>query len=113
MWLTIHLQNTINGHTDVCMGAVMTNCSKLAEHLHFMQKAVGAIPSPFDAYLVIRGIKTLHLRMKAHFKNGLAVAKLKIVWFESPSNPILKVVDIQEITKQIKSFSKNILVCCG
>lgn len=65
----------------------MTNCTKLAEHLHFMQKgnffliiynlfkAVGAIPSSFDSYLVYRGIKTLHLRMKAHFENGLAVAK--------------------------------------
>lgn len=53
----------------------MTNCPKLDKHLHFMQIAVGAIPSSFDAYLVIRGIKTLHLRMKAHFENGLAVAK--------------------------------------
>ena len=85
----------INGHCDVLMGGAVTNCKKIADKLHFMQKAVGAVPSAFDSYLVIRGIKTLHLRMKAHFENGLAVAKFlesnsrieKVLYPELPSHP--------------------------
>uniref|UniRef100_A0A915EGN7 cystathionine gamma-lyase n=1 Tax=Ditylenchus dipsaci TaxID=166011 RepID=A0A915EGN7_9BILA len=56
-------------------GAVMTNDKEIDDHLHFMQLALGAIPSPFEAFLVNRGIKTLHLRMREHMRNGLAVAK--------------------------------------
>lgn len=65
----------LNGHSDVVMGCVMTNDDKIAEHLFFMQLAVGAVPSPFDCFLVNRGLKTLHLRMKCHQENGLAVAR--------------------------------------
>ncbi|KAI6242704.1 Gamma-cystathionase [Aphelenchoides fujianensis] len=78
--IVIHsLTKYLNGHTDVVMGAAMTNREDLNEHLFFMQLAVGAIPSPFDCYLVNRGAKTLHLRMKAHMENGMAVAK----WLEA------------------------------
>jgi len=81
------LTKYINGHSDVVMGAVITNDDSLEQHLYFMQLAVGAVPSPFDTYLVMRGIKTLHLRMRQHFENGLAVAK----WLES--NPrVTKVI---------------------
>uniref|UniRef100_A0A7E4VAR9 cystathionine gamma-lyase n=1 Tax=Panagrellus redivivus TaxID=6233 RepID=A0A7E4VAR9_PANRE len=65
----------INGHSDVVMGAAVTNRADLDEHLFFMQLAVGAVPSPFDCYLVNRGIKTLHLRMERHYVNALAVAQ--------------------------------------
>uniref|UniRef100_A0A914VVF7 cystathionine gamma-lyase n=1 Tax=Plectus sambesii TaxID=2011161 RepID=A0A914VVF7_9BILA len=85
----------INGHSDVIMGCVMTDSPKLDEHLRFTQLAVGAIPSPFDAYLVNRGIKTLHVRMRTHAENGLAVAKFleanqrveRVLYPELPSHP--------------------------
>ncbi|VDK42137.1 unnamed protein product [Anisakis simplex] len=65
----------INGHSDVVMGAVITNDKKIDEHLFFMQLAVGAVPSAFDCFLVNRGVKTLHLRMKAHMHNAIQVAR--------------------------------------
>ncbi|GMR36335.1 hypothetical protein PMAYCL1PPCAC_06530 [Pristionchus mayeri] len=68
----------INGHSDVVMGCVMTDREDIKDHLFFQQLAVGAVPSPFDCFLVNRGIKTLHLRMKAHSENALAVAQ----WLE-------------------------------
>jgi cystathionine gamma-lyase len=68
----------INGHSDVVMGCAVTNNPAIDEHLFFMQLAVGAVPSPFDCYLVNRGIKTLHLRMKAHSESAMSVAQ----WLE-------------------------------
>uniref|UniRef100_A0A7E4WB97 cystathionine gamma-lyase n=1 Tax=Panagrellus redivivus TaxID=6233 RepID=A0A7E4WB97_PANRE len=65
----------INGHTDVLMGAAITNREDIFKHLDFMQHFGGSFPSPFDCYLVIRGIKTLHIRMQRHYENALAVAK--------------------------------------
>ncbi|GMR50426.1 hypothetical protein PMAYCL1PPCAC_20621 [Pristionchus mayeri] len=72
------LTKYINGHTDVLMGCVMTNREDIKDHLYFQQMAVGTLPSPFDCYLVNRGVKTLHLRMRAHSENALAVAQ----WLE-------------------------------
>uniref|UniRef100_A0A0N5CBH3 cystathionine gamma-lyase n=1 Tax=Strongyloides papillosus TaxID=174720 RepID=A0A0N5CBH3_STREA len=85
----------LNGHSDVVMGCVMTNDDTIAEHLFFMQLAVGAVPSPFDCFLVNRGLKTLHLRMKCHQENGLAVAKFlendsrvrRVLYPALPSHP--------------------------
>jgi cystathionine gamma-lyase len=85
----------INGHSDVIMGCVMTDSVKWDQHLLFMQLAVGAIPSPFDSFLVNRGIKTLHVRMRTHAENGLAVAKwletnarvTRVLYPELPSHP--------------------------
>lgn len=65
----------INGHSDVVMGAVVTDSDAIQQHLFFQQLAVGAVPSAFDCFLVNRGLKTLHLRMRAHYENGLAIAK--------------------------------------
>jgi len=65
----------INGHSDVIMGVAVTNDSDLAERLRFLQNAIGPVPSPFDCYLVNRGVKTLHIRMKEHMSNGLKIAK--------------------------------------
>ncbi|XP_042562797.1 cystathionine gamma-lyase [Clupea harengus] len=64
----------MNGHSDVVMGLVSVNREDLYERLKFLQNALGAVPSPFDCYLCNRGLKTLHLRMRQHFKNALAAA---------------------------------------
>jgi cystathionine gamma-lyase len=64
----------LNGHSDVVGGAVLTSDDALAERLHFVQKAVGAVPSPFDCYLVLRGLKTLAVRMKRHVESARHIA---------------------------------------
>jgi cystathionine gamma-synthase len=63
----------LGGHSDVVGGVVATNDDALAETLHFLQNATGAVPSPFDCYLVLRGIKTLAVRMDRHEQNARAV----------------------------------------
>jgi len=67
----------INGHSDVVMGALIlpAHHAALADKLRFLQNAIGAVPSPYDSWLAQRGLKTLHLRMKAHGANALALAK--------------------------------------
>lgn len=65
----------INGHSDVVMGILCTNSDKLNERLAFIQNTCGATPGPMDSFLVLRGIKTLHIRMKQHCENGKLVAK--------------------------------------
>jgi cystathionine gamma-lyase len=64
----------INGHSDVIMGATCTNDSSLHEQLAFIHNSCGATPGPMDSFLVLRGIKTLHLRMERHCSNGKAIA---------------------------------------
>lgn len=64
----------LSGHSDVVMGALCTNDTALHERLAFILNSCGANPGPQDCFLVLRGIKTLHLRMKAHCENGRAVA---------------------------------------
>uniref|UniRef100_A0A1W7RI63 Cystathionine gamma-lyase n=1 Tax=Agkistrodon contortrix contortrix TaxID=8713 RepID=A0A1W7RI63_AGKCO len=65
----------MNGHSDVVMGLVSLNNDELHEKLRFLQYSIGAIPSPFDCYLCNRGLKTLPIRMKQHFRNALTVAQ--------------------------------------
>jgi cystathionine gamma-lyase len=65
----------INGHSDVVMGALVTNSDSLYNTLKFLQNANGAVPSPFDCFLAHRGLKTLALRAKAASDNALAIAK--------------------------------------
>ena len=65
----------LGGHSDLIGGAVMTNDPELYERLKFVQKSVGAVPSPFDCFLVHRGIKTLAVRMRAHCENALKIAR--------------------------------------
>jgi len=65
----------LNGHSDVVGGAVMTNDAALAEKLHFLQKSVGGVPSPFDCYLVLRGLKTLGVRMQRHVESARRIAE--------------------------------------
>ena len=64
----------IGGHSDVILGAAITNDDELAERLHFIQKSSGAVPGPFDCFLALRGTKTLHLRMERHCENARLVA---------------------------------------
>lgn len=65
----------IGGHSDLVMGALIVKEKVLADKLYFIQNASGAICSPQDAFLALRGIKTLHVRMQRHCENGKAVAK--------------------------------------
>ncbi len=65
----------LGGHSDVVGGAVMTSDAALHERLKFLQNAAGAVPGPLDCFLVLRGIKTLPLRMDRHGENALAVAQ--------------------------------------
>jgi cystathionine gamma-lyase len=66
----------LNGHSDVIGGIVVVGENRaLADRLAFLQNAVGGIPSPFDSFLVTRGLKTLHLRMERHCENALRVAE--------------------------------------
>jgi cystathionine beta-lyase len=64
----------LGGHSDVVMGALMLNDDALAERLYFLQNSCGAVPGPMDSFLVLRGIKTLHLRMQRHCENGREIA---------------------------------------
>jgi cystathionine gamma-lyase len=65
----------LNGHSDVIGGAVATNDPELHDRIKFLQNAVGGVPSPLDSFLVLRGLKTLHVRMERHAENALAVAR--------------------------------------
>ncbi len=64
----------LGGHSDVIQGAIMMNDTKLKDELYFIQKSCGAVPGPMDCFLVLRGIKTLGIRMKAHCENGVKIA---------------------------------------
>lgn len=97
----------LGGHSDVVMGSLVVKDQELAERLYFIQNASGAIAGPMDSFLVLRGIKTLHIRMQRHSENGRAVAEYlkahpkveKVYWpgFEDhPNHEVAK--------KQMKDF---------
>lgn len=97
----------LGGHSDVVMGAICTNDDKLFEQLAFIHNSCGATPGPMDSFLVLRGIKTLHVRMERHCANGKAVAEFlkthpkvdKIYWpgfTDHPNHEIAK--------KQMRDF---------
>jgi cystathionine gamma-lyase len=65
----------LNGHSDVIGGIAVTSDDAIAEELRFMQKATGGVPGPFDSWLVLRGTKTLHVRMERHNSNGQRIAE--------------------------------------
>ncbi len=64
----------LGGHSDVIQGALIMNDDALKDQLYFIQKSSGAVPGPMDCFLVLRGIKTLHVRMQRHCENGATVA---------------------------------------
>ena len=68
----------LNGHSDMIGGVVVVNEAALGEKVAFLQNAVGAVGGPFDSFLALRGLKTLHLRMERHCSNGMAIAQ----WLE-------------------------------
>ncbi|MDD3720900.1 MAG: cystathionine gamma-synthase [Lutibacter sp.] len=97
----------LGGHSDSVMGALVVNDKTLADKLYFVQNSCGAVCGPMDSFLVLRGIKTLHVRMQRHCENGKAVAEYlakhpkieKVYWpgFENhPNHDIAK--------KQMKDF---------
>jgi cystathionine gamma-synthase/cystathionine gamma-lyase len=71
----------LGGHSDTVMGALVTNDDELAKQLAFIQNASGAVPGPQDCFLVLRGIKTLHIRMQRHCENAIKIA----TWLEGHS----------------------------
>jgi cystathionine gamma-lyase len=85
----------IGGHSDVIGGAVLTSRDDLYETLKFHQNAVGAVPGPWDCWLVLRGVKTLAVRMEAHQKNAMTIAQYlekhpaveKVMYPGLPSHP--------------------------
>ncbi len=85
----------LGGHSDVVMGALIMNDDKLHEQLYFILNSCGANPGPMDCFLVMRGIKTLHLRMERHCFNGKKIAEFlkthpkieKVYWPGFPEHP--------------------------
>lgn len=93
----------LGGHSDVVMGAIVVNDSDLAEQLSFLQNASGAVPGPQDSFLMLRGIKTLHVRMQRHCENGKKVAEFlanhpkieKVYWPGFENHPNHKIAKAQ------------------
>jgi cystathionine beta-lyase len=89
------LTKYMGGHSDVVMGAIIVKDDELHERLRFLQNACGGTPGPQDCFLVLRGIKTLHLRMQRHSENGRAIAEFlkahpkveKVYWPGFPDHP--------------------------
>jgi cystathionine gamma-synthase len=85
----------LGGHSDVIGGFVATNDDALAERLFFLQKSLGAVPGPFDCWLVLRGLKTLAVRMRAHCENARLIAEFlerhdaveRVLWPGLESHP--------------------------
>ena len=103
----------LGGHSDVVMGALITNSDKLHEQIYFILNSCGANPGPMDCFLVMRGIKTLHLRMERHCFNGRKIAEFlkthprieKIYWpgfTDHPNHEIAK--------KQMRDFGGMISI---
>ena len=103
----------LGGHSDVIMGTLMTNRNDLHEQLAFIANSCGAVPGPMDSFLVLRGLKTLHLRMEAHCANGEKVAHFlrnhpkieKVYWpgfTDHPNHEIAK--------KQMRGFGGMISI---
>ncbi len=104
----------LGGHSDVVQGALVVNDPALRERLFFIQKSCGAVPGPMDCYLVLRGIKTLHVRMEKHCSNGAQVARFlqqhpkvgKVYWPGFEDNAGYTVAK-----KQMKDFGGMISFC--
>ncbi len=106
----------MNGHSDVVGGMVVTDDDDWAEHLYYMQKATGGIPGPMDAWLTLRGTKTLAVRMEAHNRNGQALAEFlsghpKVVAINYPGLPSHPQHELA--TRQMTGFSGMISIEVG
>ena len=106
----------LNGHSDIIGGIVVVNDEGLADEIRFVRKSSGAVPGPMDAWLCLRGTKTLHLRMQAHNENGLAVARYlerhpavdRVHYPGLPSHPQHELA-----TRQMSGFSGMVAVELG
>jgi len=93
----------LGGHSDVIQGALIINDQELRDQLYFIQKSCGAVPGPMDCFLVLRGIKTLHVRMKQHCENGYMVAHFlrkhpgvdKVYWCGFADHPNYEIAKTQ------------------
>lgn len=107
----------LNGHSDVIGGIVVTNDDALAERLRFLQNAAGAVPSPFDCWLVLRATKTLALRMQAHARNALQIANFlpeldgvtRVIYPDLQSHPQYALAQKQHRTPYGKTGSGGII----
>jgi cystathionine gamma-lyase len=107
----------LGGHSDVVMGALIVNDDKLHERLYFILNACGANPGPMDSFLVLRGIKTLHLRMERHCFNGRKIAEYlrthprieKVYWpgFEDHPNHQIAKQQMKDFGGMISIVLKN------
>ncbi|WP_282079694.1 cystathionine gamma-synthase [Aquimarina algiphila] len=107
----------MGGHSDVVMGALIVKDEKIAERLYFIQNASGAVCGPQDSFLVLRGIKTLHIRMQRHCENGEAIAKYlknhpkieKVYWpgFEDHPNHDIAAVQMDGFGGMISFITKG------
>jgi cystathionine beta-lyase len=107
----------LGGHSDVVMGALIVNDKALADKLYFIQNASGAVCGPQDSFLVLRGIKTLHIRMQRHCENGKAVAEYlathpkieKVYWpgFENHPNHSIAKAQMKDFGGMVSFTSKN------
>lgn len=97
----------LGGHSDVIQGALVMNDDSLREQLYFIQKSCGAVPGPMDCFLVLRGIKTLHVRMQRHCENGIKIAQFlrnhpgvgKVYWCGFEDHPGYTIA-----SKQMRGF---------
>ncbi len=103
----------LNGHSDIIGGIVVTREAALGERLQFLQNAVGAVASPFDSFLALRGLKTLHLRMERHSANALELARWlerhpavdRVIYPGLPSHPHHELA-----SRQMRSFGGMVSV---
>src|SRR5215212_1065996 len=97
----------LGGHSDVIQGCLVMNDPNLREQLYFIQKSCGAVPGPMDCFLVLRGIKTLHVRMQRHCENGEKIARFlrqhpkvqKVYWCGFEDHPNYEIAK-----KQMRGF---------
>src|SRR5690554_160450 len=107
----------LGGHSDVVMGALVVKDKKLADNLYFIQNASGAICGPQDSFLVLRGLKTLHIRMQRHCENGKAIAEYllkhpkieKVYWpgFETHPNHYVAKEQMKDFGGMISFVTKG------
>ena len=105
------------GHSDVILGCLAVNKKELAEKLYFIQNASGAICGPMDSFLTLRGIKTLHVRMKRHCENAKIISKYllenskisKVYWpgFENHENHLIAKKQMSDYGAMISFVTKN------
>jgi len=106
----------LGGHSDVVSGFVALDDDSLAERIRFTQNAAGAVPSPFDCYLVLRGVKTLAVRMERHCSNARAVVDLlvdhpavdRVLYPQLPDHP-----GHAAAAKQMRDFGGMVSFTCA